>query len=278
MSTLAEKWSPKVSQVLTQKSVVAGLTNHDYDFNPGFGSINIQTYPTANLNTYDPNGGSQRIGQAQNLETTVQTFTLEETISFNGIIDSVENSKNLRILTPARFLKNQLDVKIVPYTDTYVIGVMTAAANAAGNDAIVTAGATTKDTAWSTFLSLRGFSIDHNGPQSGYRAVCTSAYYNFLKQSGFVTESDLGQKIKSTGFLGNVDGTPIKIAQSDRLGANVDIVITHPMATTYAMHLKQFDTFDKLWNIGGKGVQGVELFDAFVDANKVQLITVHKTA
>lgn len=276
MSPTAQKWDPKVSYILKQKTVVGGLTNKNYSFNPGVGSINIYTTGTMDLNQYDTTS-DKRFGNVGNIELSTQTFDLEESIAFTGVLDNVINSQNLNIMKPGAILAQQLKERIIPYIDTYTFQVMETALEAASQSSIVTPGATTKDTAYGTALALRGYSINNEGPQTGYRFVTTSDYYNDLKQSGFVTESDLGQKMKSSGFLGNVDGTPITVAPTNRLPSAVDIMCTHPIATTFATQLKQFDTINKAVGYSGPVLQGVETFDAFVDANKVQTLTSHKT-
>lgn len=284
MANLATVYQAKVSERLIAASVVGGLTNQNYKFIGG-STIVIYDIDTMPLNDYQRSSGAQRFGNAQNIGTGTQSFTLGQDKSFNGVIDTLDNAQQMGVLKPGAILARQLREVIIPYIDAYVLQSMETAANAAGNDAIVTPGATTSTNAWANFLTLRSFSIDNQAPQSGYRAVMTASYYNDLKQSGFITTGDAAQKIKQTGFIGDVDGTPVKIAPSSRMpsssgsgASNVDLIITHPIVTTFATQLKKFEVLNKVWGIDGSGIQGREAFDAFVDVNKIDALTTHRTS
>lgn len=278
MANLATIYKAKVSERLVQASVVGGLTNQNYNFIGG-NTIVIYSVNTMALFDYQRQAGAQRFGNAANIQTTTQTFQLGQDKSFNGVIDTLDNQQQMGVLKPGAILARQVREVLIPYIDAYVLSTMYTAADAAGTDVIVTPGATTAANAWANFLTLRSYSINNNGPMDGYRAVMSSTYYNLLKQSNFVnTGGEDAQKMKTTGFLGNVDGTPVKIAPINRMPSNVDLMIIHPSATTFATQLKKFEVLNKVWGIDGQGIQGRQAFDAFVDVNKIQTLTVHRTS
>ncbi len=279
---LATVYSPRVSERLVAASVVGRLTNQNYKF---IGAATIEIYSVDNmpLNDYQRTSGSQRFGNAGNIGTSLQGFTLQEDKSFAGVVDTLDNAQQMKVLKPGAILARETREVLIPYIDAYVLQVMETAADVAGNDLIVAAGATTPSNAFTNFLALRAHSIDNQGPEDGYTAVMIASYYNDLKQSGFVLNSDIGQKILQRGFLGTVDGTPVKCAPSSRMpnstgtGAyNVDLLITHPIATTFATVLRKFKVHQDPWGIDGTGIQGRESFDAFVDVNKIQTLTAHR--
>lgn len=284
MPNLAIVYQKKVSERLKAATVVGGLTNQAYKF-VGGNEIVIYSVNTMPLNDYQRAAGNQRFGNASNIDTTSQSFTVQEDKSFVGAVDTMDDEEQMGVLKPGAILAREVREVIVPYVDAYVLQVMETAANSASNDTIVTPGATTSTNAWANFLTLRSYSIDHEGPEDGYRAVMIAAYYNSLKQSGFVTTGDSAQRIHQSGFLGQVDGTPVKIAPSGRMpsssgsgASNVDLMIVHPMVTTFANKLRKFSVFPKVWGIDGPGIQGRLVFDGFVDANKIQALTVHRTS
>lgn len=286
MANLAVVYQPRVSERLKASTVVGGLTNANYKFIGG-NQIVIYSVNTMPLQDYQRNAGSQRFGNAGNIQTTTQTENLGQDKSFNGVIDTLDNDQQMKVLKPGPILARQVREVLIPYIDAYVLQVMETAANVAGTDAIVTPGATTSTNAWANFLTLRSYSINNEGPETGYRAVMTATYYNLLKQGNFLnTGGDMSQKIKRSGFLGDVDGTPVKIAPSTRMPAssgsgasNVDLMIVHPIVTTFSHQLKKFEILkSKIWGIDGVGIQGREAFDAFVDINKIQALTTHRTS
>lgn len=276
MANLATVYQKRVSERVVQASVIGGLTNSNYKFTGG-GTIVIYSVNNMALQNYSRDAGAQRFGNAGNIQTTIQTETLGEDVSFNGVIDTLDDAQQMGVLKPGAILARQTREVIVPFIDAYVLQVMYTAADVAGNDEIITPGATTSTNAWSNFLTLRSYSINAGGPEDGYKAVMTAAYYNSVKQSGFVTTGDSAQKIKQSGFLGDVDGTPVKIASTGRLPSNVDLMITHKDVTTFAQQLKKYEVItSKIWGIDGIGIQGRHAFDAFVDVNKILELTVHR--
>lgn len=277
MANLAVIYQKKVSERIVQASVVGGLTNSNYRFTDG-GSIILYSVNNMPLQNYGRNAGAQRFGNAQNIQTSTQEFSLGEDISFNGVVDTLDNAQQMGVLRPGQILARETREVIIPFIDAYVLQTMYTAMDVAGNDEIITPGATTTTNAWANFLTLRAYSINAGGPEEGYRAVMTASYYNDVKQSGFVTTGDLAQKIKQTGFLGNIDGTPAKISSSGRLPSNVDLMIVHPMATTFAQQLKKYEVLNKIWGIDGQGIQGRHAFDSFVDVNKILTLTCHRTS
>ena len=277
MANLATVYQKKVSERIVQASVVGGLTNKNYKF-VGGGEIVIYSVNNMPLQNYERDSGAQRFGNAANIQTTDQTFSLGEDVSFNGVVDTLDDAQQMGVLKPGAILARQTREVIIPFIDSYVLETMYTAMDVAGNDVIISPGATTTTNAYANFLTLRAYSINAGGPEEGYRAVMTATYYNDVKQSGFVTTGDAAQKIRQSGFLGDIDGTPVKIASSGRLPSNVDLMIVHPMATTFAQQLKKYEVLNKIWGIDGQGIQGRHAFDAFVDVNKVLTLTCHRTA
>lgn len=277
MANLATVYQKRVSERVVQASVIGGLTNKNYSFTGG-GEIVLYSVNNMPLQNYQRESGAQRFGNAGNIQTTDQTFSLGEDVSFNGVVDTLDDAQQMGVLKPGAILARQTREVIIPFIDSYVLQTMFTAMGVAGNDVIITPGATTSANAYSNFLTLRSYSINAGGPEEGYRAVMTATYYNDVKLSGFVTTGDAAQRIKQSGFLGDIDGTPVKIASSGRMPSNVDLMIVHPMATTFAQQLKKYEILNKIWGIDGAGIQGRHAFDSFVDVNKILTLTCHRTS
>lgn len=162
--------------------------------------------------------------------------------------------------------------------DTYVLAAIGTAAAADNRDDIVSDAATTAANAYTDFLAMNADISDNQAPEDGRVAVMTAQYYNFLKQSGFVLDSDSAYSDLKKGSLGTVDGVKIVICPSSRMPSNTNLIITHPVATTAPMLLTDYITHKNAPGINGWLVEGRVVYDAFVDSNKTKAIAVHKTA
>lgn len=273
---LASKYSKKVSERLKKGTVIGGLTNKNYDF------IDVNTVKLYSVGTFAMNNyaraGENRYGNPEEITTSLQTWTLAQDRSFTGTVDKLNDSQSMGVLKPGSILARQLREVVVPEIDTYILQVMATAANVAGQDVLVTPGATISSNAYTNFLTLRGNIIDNEGKEDGLKAVMTAAYYNMLKQSGFVLASNIAQQGRQSGDLGLIDNTPARIAPSSRMPANTDLIIVHPEVTTFANVLTDYNTNTKPQGISGVLLEGRVSYDGFVDVNKLHELVTHRTA
>jgi hypothetical protein len=109
-------------------------------------------------------------------------------------------------------------------------------------------------------------------------AALTAAYYNKLKQGGFVLASDLAYKDRKSGDLGTVDGVRVFVVPSSRMPTNTDLIISHPSATTAPEKLIDYTLHQNAPGISGDLLEYRHRYDAFVDTNKTGMIGIHKTA
>jgi hypothetical protein len=273
----ATLFSPKVSKVLKDKTVIGGLTNRDYKWT-GVDTVKIYTRTTFATVDYDRNGGSERYGNGNNATTSIQTWTVEQDSAFNIIVDRLDNDQQMGVLKPGELLADQLKEQIVPEVDAYVLAAMVTAGAAASRDDIVTDAAVTASNAWVDFLAIRADIMANEGGSEGFAAVMLPKYYNFLKQSGLVLDSDKGQTKLESGDLGLVDGVRVRTAPASRLGTDVNMIITHPSVTTFADVLTDYTTHKNPPGISGWKIEGRVAYDAFVDTNKVNRLGIHKSA
>jgi len=273
---LASKFSAKTSEILRMKTVVGGLTNRNYDW-VGVDTVKVYSVDDMTMNDY-ARSGDNRYGSPDEIGTTTQTWTLAEDRSFTGTIDRLNSDQSMKVTKPGTVLARQLKNVTVPEVDAYVLQTIVTAGELDSRDDIATDAATTADNAWTNFLLIQADISDNEAPQDGRVAVMTSAYYNFLKQGGFVLDSESAMKSRHTGNLGTVDGVAVRIAPSGRMPANTDLIITHPDVTTFADVLTDYVTHKNPKGINGYLVEGRISYDAFVDTNKTKQIGIHKTA
>lgn len=273
----ASKFSPRVSKVLKEKTVIGGLTNRNYDW-AGVDTVKVYTRTTFATVDYDRNGGSERYGNGNNATTSIQTWQVAQDSAFKIIIDKLDNMQQMNVLNSGQLLADQLRDQIVPEVDAYVLSTIVTAGAAASRDDIVADEAVTASNAWVHFLALRADIINNEGGTEGFKAVMTGSYYNFLKQSGLVLDSDKGQGKLESGDLGLVDGVAVRTAPSSRLGANVNLIITHPDVTTFADVLSDYTTHKNPIGISGSVIEGRVTYDSFVDTNQVNRIAIQMAA
>lgn len=273
---LASKFSKKTSETLVKKSVVGGLTNKNFDW-VGVDTVKVYSVDDMTMNDYT-RSGDNRYGQPQEIGTSVQTWTLAEDRSFSGTIDRLNSDQSMSVTKPGTVLARQLRNVIVPEVDAYVLQTIVTAGETASRDDITADEAITASNAWTHFLTLQANISDNEAPDSGRIAVMLASYYNFLKQSGFVLDSEKGQGKLERGNLGTVDGVAVRIAPSSRMPSATENIITHPDATTFADVLTDYITHKNPKGVNGHLLEGRIAYDAFVDTNKTNMIAIQKNA
>jgi len=273
---LATKFSPKVSERLHSTSVVGSVTNKNFDW-VGVDTVKVYSVDTMTNNDYT-RSSDNRYGTPSEIGTTIQTWQLAQDRSFTGTIDKLNSAQSMKVTKPGTVLARQLREVMVPEVNAYVLQTIVTAGEAASRDDIVADAATTAANAWTNFLAIQADISDNLGKQNGRVAVMTAAYYNFLKQGGFVLDSDSAYRDRKSGNLGTVDGCKVVIHTSAELPANTDLIITHPDVCTFADVLSDFTTHQNPKGINGALIEGRHSYDAFVDTNKVNQIGIHKTA
>lgn len=273
---LAAKFSKKVSERLHSESVVGQVTNKNFDW-VGVDTIKIYSVDTMAMNDYARSGDS-RYGAPDEIGTTLQTWQLDQDRSFTGTIDALNSAQSQSVTKPGTVLARQLREEVVPEVNAYVLQTIVTAGEAASRDDIVADAATTADNAWTNYLAIKADITDNLGKAKGNVAVMTASYYNFLKQGGFVLDSDSAYRDRKSGSLGQVDGDTVVIHTSAELPTNTDLVITHKDVTTFADVLTDYVTHKNPKGINGWLVEGRVAYDAFVDTNKVNMVGIHKTA
>lgn len=273
---LATKFSPKVSERLHSESIVGDVTNKNFDW-VGVDTIKVYSVDTMTMNDYQ-RGGDNRYGNPTEIGTTIQTWQLLEDRSFSGTVDALNSSQSMSVTKPGTILARQVREEIVPEVNTYVLGVINTAGAVANRDDIVADAATDASNAWTNFLSIQADISNNLGKMSGRVAVMTPAYYNLLKQTGFVLASEKSQMARGTGDLGSVDGCKVVVHNSAEMPASVDLIITHKDVTTFADVLTDFITHKNPPGVNGHLIEGRHAYDAFVDTNKVNQVGIHRTA
>ena len=267
----AEKYSAKVDERFKLGSLVAGIINKDYEFT-GVKTVKVYSIDTAEMNDYQRSGLS-RYGTPTDLGDAVQELTITQDRAFTFVIDKGDESEQAGAKNAGAALRRQLDEVAIPEYDKYVIGKVVAGAGKVATEAV------TKENAYEAFLTGQEQLDENKVPTVGRIALVTPAFFKNIKLDGsFIKASDLGQQIALAGQVGAVDGTPIIKVPASYFPANVEFVITHPVATTAPVKLNEYKLHNDPVGVSGAVVEGRTIYDAFVLNNKKGAIYVHKNA
>ena len=273
---LATKFEKKTSDLMVLRAKTSGIVNQDWDWD-GVNAIKVYTLTDATIGNYSPSGAN-RYGSPDEVQDTVQTFTLSRDRSWTKSIDMSNLQDTLMVRRPAKYLAQVVKNKMIPEIDTYRLAALDTAAAVASRDDIVADAATTASNAYTNFLDINADISDNEAPEEGRVALMTAAYYNKLKQGGFVLDSDRGQGKLDSGSLGTVDGCQVVVVPVVRMATNVDLVITHPSVMVAPEKLKEFNIHKNPPGISGYLIEYRHRYDAFVDTNRIDAAGEHKTS
>lgn len=282
---LATKFESKTSELLKARAKTSSIINQDWSWD-GVNAIKVYTLTDPTMNTYNPNGAN-RYGSPDEVQDTLQTFTLFRDRSWTNTIDMSNYQDTQEVRKPAKFLAQATKNVLVPEVDTYRLATLaTAGALTNGGNygtitarnAIVTAGATTASNAYTNLLTLTADITNNEAPEDGRVIVMVASYYNLLKQGGFVLDSDRGQGKLESGDLGTVDGCSVVICPSGRMPSNTDLIVTHPSNLVAPEKLKDYTVHKNPPGVNGYLIEYRIRYDAFFDLNKIFTLAIHKTA
>ena len=273
---LATKFSPKVSHIMKHGRKTKSATNQDWDWD-GTNAIKVYTLTDPTMGDYTPSGAN-RYGSPDEVQYTVQTWTLSRDRAWTKTIDKSNYQDTMMIRKPAAYLAQATKNVLIPEVDTYILAAINTAGAVANRDDVVADAATSASNAYTNFLALNADITNNEAPEENRIAFLTATYYNLLKQGGFVLDSDSGQKKLDSGVLGTVDGVKVVVTPSGRMPANCDLIITHPSVTVAPEKLVDYTLHKNAPGISGDLLEYRHRYDAFVDTNKVNAVAIHKTA
>ena len=275
---MAQNLATKYAKTVAERFALSSLTqkafnNRDYTWND-VNSINVYSVGTATMGNYT-RSGDNRYGTITEVDTTLQTLTLARDRAFTKSIDRRNLDESGGAQEAGKFLARQLKEVITPEIDVYRLAALGTAASVG-----VTAGATTASNAYSNFLAVQETITNKKVPLTGRIAFMTPAYYNFLKQSNFVLDSEDSMGSRHSGNYGTVDGNTILVVPTSYMPTNTDLIITHPDALVSPMVLADYITHKNPRGVNGWVVEGRVVYDAFVltGADQDDAIAKHTTA
>lgn len=268
----ASKYSGKVDERFAKASVTNAAINNEYDF-VGVNAVNVYSIETVALGNYTMTG-SNRYGTPAEISDSKQTLTLSQDKAFTFAIDKRNAEDSVGAKEAGRALRRQVDEQVIPTIDKYRIAAMVTGAGTSATPAAIT-----NDNAYDAFLDGTNALMENSVPETGRIAFVSANFYKSIKlDPSFIKASDMAQGMLVNGSVGTVDGVQIIPVPSSYLPAQVEFVITHPVAMCSPVKLAEYITHDNPPGINGTLVEGRIYYDAFVLENKKKAIYVHKNA
>lgn len=272
---LASKYSQKIDERFQLKSLTEAATNQSYDWD-GVKTVTVYDIPTVAMGNYTRTG-TARYGVANELDNNKTDYTLTRDRAFTFTIDRGNYQETMMTQEAGKALSRQINEVVIPEIDTYRLAAMNAAAVAAGNVSAATV--ITKDNAYSSLLKATEKQAENKAPLTGRIVYCKPSFYNFIKlDNSFIRQAEMSQKMLINGQIGQVDDMKIVMVPSTYLPANVEFIVTHPIATVAPKKLEDYKTHDNPVGVNGWVIEGRLIYDAFVLKNKTGAIYVHKNA
>lgn len=109
---LATKFESKTSDLVKAKRKSKGFTNQDWDWD-GANSIKVYTLVDPTMGNYTANGAN-RYGNPDEVQDTVQTFTLTRDRSWTKTMDKLNKQDTMAIRQPGKYLAQATKNVLVP--------------------------------------------------------------------------------------------------------------------------------------------------------------------
>ena len=266
----------KYSTVVDEKFRLASLTNigvnQNYDWD-GVNSIHVYDISTAIMNNYTRNGGN-RYGTPAEQDRDATQYTLSRDRSFTQTIDQGNYDETMMVSAAGESLSRQIAEVIIPEIDTWRLNAMAAGAGFTSTPTPITAA-----NAFESLLDADSELTNNKVPLQGRVVFCTPNYFKFIRlDENFVKRGDLSQEMMINGVVGEAAGMAIVQAPTVYFPADVEFIVTHPVATVAPIKLLDYRAHENPPGINGWLLEGRTIYDAFVLKNKMGAVYVHKSA
>ena len=259
---LATKYEKEIAKVFTLKSKVDGNVSRDYDFT-GVKSINVYTPVTQDLNDYKRTG-SNRYGDPQELQDTVQEMAIMKDRSFSITIDKGNNAEQMGVKEAAKMLTLQIEEKVTPEMDKYALGKYI---DYAGKIEALTA-APTKSTICEKVSDGMVHLSNKKVPDDNRYIYIGWSYFGMLRLSDqFIGIDSLGEKALVHGSLGTFMGAQVIPVPDDYLkkgSSQCYFLIYHKNSVLQPKKIQDYFVKDNPAGINGALLEGRFIYDAFV--------------
>lgn len=224
--TASEIYSPVIDQPFDEESFTKELegNNKEIKFEKGSKTVKVRTVVTAGAVTnHDASETfSQQIADIQNVDSTMQTYTLDQAKDIKQFLDRTVAVTNNSITEGGKVLHAIVAEQLVPLIDAYRLGIL--AAIAVTTNQTVTA----SNDGYEDWLEARAFLVNARLFKNAIGYVGTTTA-DSIRLSGHLDPFTPGlEKSLRTGDIGMLANVKVKEVPSDILPAGVGAVIVNP--------------------------------------------------
>lgn len=211
---IPELWSDRLNKNMNKALVYGGLVNRDYEgeISRMGDTVHIQELGDVTVGTYSKDGAVTTI---QQLAGTTQTLTINQFKDFNIYIDDIDKVQE----TPKLLNKymGRAGYATANVQDQFLAALNSGvdAANIVGLGSTGTPVVPTTSTIYALWTQAGMLLDEANVPNFGRWSVIPAWMKKmFLDSDDFTPASDLGDAVKTTGFIGNVAGFDIHMSNN----------------------------------------------------------------
>jgi hypothetical protein len=269
---LAEKYSKKVAERFSIKSITDAFAGKDYDFS-GVKSIKIYSINTVAMGDYT-RSGTDRFGELEELGDTVQEMVMKKDRSFTYSIDKGNKIQQFNIKAANASLKRQIDEVVTPELDQYRFNVWAAGAGLSG----VHSGLT-KSNIVETVMTAGAEMSNALVPRGNRVLFIKETLFIHVKLSDQITGLEkLGEKSVKDGSVGTLNGMKVVPVPDSYFPDGVNFIVKYKGATVDPVQLKTYRVLTEQRGVDGDVVEGRIIYDSFVLDTRAKGIYVSKNA
>ncbi len=265
---LTTKYSDKVAERISKKSLTSGAASSDYSF-AGVKTIEVYSVDVVALGNYN-RSSTAGYGTPAELGDTLQTLTMSQDKSFTYKLDKGNMNEQMFVKKANKTLQREIDEVIVPTLDKYRLekwcrkAGSVASLNAVNNNSII-----------GLVMDCTEKLDNALVPENGRVMYIKTSGYKALKQApNFVYTDKLAQDSMIKGQVGTLDGMPVVKVPSSYFPTGVEWLITYKAALLAPEKLMDYKIHQDPPGISGNLVEGRIMHDAFVLGSKGNAVCV----
>ena len=271
----SEKHKQSLMEGFRKSSETDALFSHELDMEfSGVKTVHVKSVKTYDLQDYDRSrqvGSGSRYGATQEVGDEEQTFEMTQDKSLSLSIDKGNNAEQFNMKKAGEVMKAHREERIMPAVDTYR---MAKWAKDAGIHKELSA-VPTKANIVSQIIELKNDMLECGVPENQINLVVKRQYMPAIKLSTEWTALDsLGGKSLPSGFIGELDGMPVKPMTSSRFPAGAAFVLIYKGSVIAPMKIKDFKAHVDPPGLSGDLLEFRMLHDAFVLGKKANGVAV----
>ena len=281
---LADKYSKKVEERFSLDSLVAGKTSNDFDWD-GVKSIQVYDIETYEPVDYDRTSGSNRYGDPQEVQDSLQIMTIAQDKSNSLTVDKGNNTEQMMIKNAASVAKRQVRERYIPMRDKYCLNVWAnfkledEEGNTIAQVQTKVDGNLTKSNIVEKISDGVTALVNKLVPITNcYLYIGASNYGKLANAPEFLSLEKLGQKAVEKGKVGEVHDLAVVRVPDSYMPAGVNFMIVKKEAVLAPVKIKDMNLHQNPPGISGHLLEFRWIFDAFVKKTKADGIYVSKSA